>query len=74
MVLFTDQIFKNSFWQRAWPNICFKTRSQVFQTFVVWAFEALRENEKLDRGFEKFGQVLKRLVRVIKEHGHMFKL
>ena len=72
MVLFTYWIFKNSLQQKAVPSICFKTRGQVFQTLVLWAFEALIENQKLDREFEKFGQVFKNLAEVIKNLGRVF--
>ena len=54
------------------PSICFKTRGQVFQTLVLWAFEVLIENQKLDREFEKFGQVFKNLAEVIKNLGRVF--
>ena len=57
IVLFPDQVFKNSLWQKTRPSICFKTPGRVFQLLVRWAFEALRENQKLDQEFEKFGQV-----------------
>ena len=62
------------FFQKVRPSIHVKTRGQVFQTFVRWAFEALRKNQKLDREFVKFGQVFKNLVRVIKKFGHVFVL
>ena len=66
VVLFTNQIFKNAIQQKARPSICFKNRGWVFQT--------LRENQKLEREFEKFGKVFKKLVRVIKMYGHVFSL
>ena len=69
MVLFTDQ---SSLRQKAGPSICFKTRSRVFQTLVRWAFEALKENQKLVREFEKFAQVFKKLVRMIKKLYNLF--
>ena len=72
MVIFRDQIFKNSLPQKAGPSTCFKKRSRVFQTFVRWAFEALKENQKFDWEFEKFGQVFKKLVRGIKKLDHVF--
>ena len=56
------------------PIIPSKTRSGVFQTLARWPFAALRENQKLDREFVKFGQVFKKLVRVIKKLGHVFVL
>ena len=71
MVLFTNQIFKNSFRQKAGPSIYFKTRGWVFQTLLRWSFEALTENQKLNQEFEKFGQVFKKLVEVIKIFGHV---
>ena len=66
MVLFTNQIFKNSFRQKAGPSIYFKTRGWVFQTILRWSFEALTENQKLNQEFEKFGQVLKSLSKWLK--------
>ena len=65
IVLFTKKIFENSLGQETRLSICFKTRSYVFQTFVRLAFEVLRENRKLDREFEKFGQVFKKLGHVL---------
>ena len=47
--------------QKTQPSICFKTHGQVFQTLsqafqtLERDFEALRENQKLDTKFEKFG-------------------
>ena len=46
----------------------------LFQTFVHWAFAALRKNQKLDREFAKFAQVFQNLVGVIKRFGHVFVL
>ena len=43
-----------------------KYAAKFFKTLLYWAFEALRENQKLDQEFEKFSQVFKKLVRVIK--------
>ena len=58
----SEQIFENSFREKARPSICFKTPARVFQTLVHWGLESLRENQKLDWEFEKFGQVFKKLV------------
>ena len=66
-MFFSDQIFRNFLRQKALPSICFKTRGWVSETCDLWAFEALRENQKLDLEFEKFGQVFKKLVRVVKK-------
>ena len=62
------------FSQKVRPSIRFKTCGQVSQALVRWAFAALRENQKLDRELVKFGQVFKKLVRVIKKLGHVFVL
>ena len=67
-------VFYGPFFQKVRPSIRFKTRGQVFQTLVRWPFAALRKNQKLDRQFLKFGQVFKKLVRVIKKFGHVFVL
>ena len=34
IVLFTDQIFKDSLWQKTWSSICFKKPDQVFQLLL----------------------------------------
>ena len=51
MLLFTDQTSKNSIRQKLGLSILLKIRGRVFQIFFRWAFEALRENQKLDREF-----------------------
>ena len=61
MVLFTEQIFKNSIRQNSQPSICFKTRGRVQE-----------KNQELEREFENFSKVFKKLVRVIKKLGHEF--
>ena len=72
LVFFTEQIFKKSLRQKTQTSISFKTRSRFFKTLVRWAFEALGENQKLDREFEKFGQEFQQLVRVIQKSDHVF--
>ena len=57
MLLFINQIFKNFLRQKAWPSIWFKKCGRGFHTHVRWTFEALWKHQKLDREFEKFGQV-----------------
>ena len=73
-MLFSDQIFQNFVRQKARPSICFKTRGRICEALVLCAFEALTENQKFDLEFEKFGQLFKKLVRVIKKLGHVFVL
>ena len=41
MAPFTDQIFKNSLWQKTRPSISFKTRDWAFQT-LEQALKALK--------------------------------
>ena len=68
-MLFSDPIFQNFLRQKARPSICFKTRGRISETLDLWAFGALRENQKLDLQFEKFGQIFKKLVRAMKKLG-----
>ena len=79
-VLFTDQVFINSFCRNIRPSTCLKTRGQAFQTFS-WAFqtlgkvfEALRENQKLGRESEKLDQAFEKVGRVFKKLGWVFAL
>ena len=51
------QKFKNSLRQKARLIICLKIRGQVIQALVHWAFEALKENQKLN---DRFSQVYKK--------------
>ena len=60
------RISKILFDKRLAQAFAFKRRGRVIKTLVRWAFEALRENQKLGWEFEKFAQVFKKLVRVIK--------
>ena len=69
MVLFTDEIFKNSLWQKNWPSIYFKTHDRAFK-IIDQAFEVLREKLKLGQVFEKLGQVSDNLSYVL----HVFML
>ena len=86
-VLFTEQIFINSFNETLGRVLILKHTAEPFQTlgrtfqildraFQTFhrAFEALRENQKLGREFEKLGQVFEKLGRVFKNLGRVFML
>ena len=55
-----------------WAGYCFKTCGWVFQILVHWGFEALIENQKLERELEKFSQVFRKLAEVIEKLGYVF--
>ena len=74
MMLLTDQTFTNSLRQKTWLSICFKTRGRFFEALARWAFEALKENQTFVWEFEKFSQVFKKLIRLIKKLDHVFAL
>ena len=54
---FYRQIFRNSFWQKALPSISLETLVRVFQIYG-WAFEVLRENQKLGSELESVWKAL----------------
>ena len=72
-MLFSDQIFQ-TFFDKRLGRVFALNHGRVSETLVLLAFEALRENQKLDLEFQKFSQVLKKLIRVIKKLGHVFQL